>query len=50
MAYVFLSCSACLSDGCQRIALQLSVILTVVFLKLGLDIYTAKLVPSVVDY
>lgn len=35
-------------DECQCTTLQLSRILHVVFLKLGLDIYLAKLVASVV--
>lgn len=48
MTYDFLGCSACLTDGCRRIALQLSMILAVMFLKVGLDIYTVELVPLVV--
>lgn len=46
--HVFRSCSACLTDRCQCTALQLSMILTALFLKLGLGIYTARLVPLVV--
>lgn len=48
MAYGFLCSLACLTDECQCTTFQLSRILHVVFLKLGLDIYSAEMVASVV--